>query len=109
LLRGGVYVKMTQEGLKRGVDTVKKDKIQRQYNEVADEVQNLQNIICSVAEFKEKDEETKKNIDSTFKDKEYGYAEKNTKSPWWWPLLINVDDIGQEKGVDDYNNLSSIY
>ena len=29
LLRGGVYVKMTQEGLKRGADVVKKDKIQR--------------------------------------------------------------------------------
>ena len=27
LLRGGVYVKMTQEGLKRGADVVKNDKI----------------------------------------------------------------------------------
>tara|TARA_B110000285_G_C14993569_1_gene547614 strand:+ start:901 stop:1056 length:156 start_codon:yes stop_codon:yes gene_type:complete len=46
------------------------------------------------------------NIEKTFKDKEFGYAEKNRKSPWWWPLLLNVD------GVDDsidYNNLESVY
>ena len=50
-LRTGIYIKMTQEGLKRGADVVKKQKIQRQYEEVADELANLQNIICSVAEF----------------------------------------------------------
>ena len=46
-------------------------------------------------------------IDNSFKDKEFGYAEKNRKSPWWWPLLLNVDGIEQNEA--DYNNLSSVY
>lgn len=48
-----------------------------------------------MAEFKEKDEQEKikENIDKTFKDKEFGFSEKNRKSPWWWPLLLNVDDV----------------
>jgi len=41
------------------------------------------------------------NIEKTFKDKEFGYAEKNRKSPWWWPLLLNVDGIDDSI---DYNN-----
>lgn len=48
-----------------------------------------------MAEFKEKDqqEKIKESIDKNFKDKEFGYAEKNRKSPWWWPLLLNVDGV----------------
>lgn len=50
-LRTGIFMKMTQENLKRGTNIVKNDKIQRQYDEVADELENLKSIICSVAEY----------------------------------------------------------
>jgi hypothetical protein len=58
-LRTGIYVKMTQEGLKRGADVVKNEKIQRQYREVAEELQSLKNIICSVAEYQTEQERIK--------------------------------------------------
>ena len=48
-LRGGIFVKMTQDGLKRGATIVKNDKTQKQYQEVADEIENLKGIISSVA------------------------------------------------------------
>jgi hypothetical protein len=40
-----IYAKMTQDGLKRGNDSVKKANILKQYNEVADEISNLQNLL----------------------------------------------------------------
>lgn len=58
-LRTGIYIKMTQEGLKRGADVVKNEKIQRQYREVADELQSLKSIICSVAEYQNEQQRIK--------------------------------------------------
>ena len=33
---------------------VRRENVEQQYNEVGDEIQKLQNIICSVADFQEK-------------------------------------------------------
>ena len=40
------------------------------------------------------------------KDKESGYEEKNTKSPWSWPLILNAHEVDKELY---YNYLRSIY
>lgn len=84
-LRTGIYIKMTQEGLKRGATVVKNDKIQKQYQEVAEELQNLKSIICSVADL-ENESKIENQISEKFKDKQFGYTQKNQKSPWWWPF-----------------------
>lgn len=51
-LRTGLYVAMTKEGVQRGTNIVKKDKVQRQYKEVADELENLKSIVFSMNEDK---------------------------------------------------------
>lgn len=40
-----IYAKMTQDGLKRGNDSVRKANIIKKYNEVADEISNLQSLL----------------------------------------------------------------
>ena len=40
---------MTKEGLKKGASVVKEQKVNKQYQEVADEIENLSRIISSVA------------------------------------------------------------
>ena len=45
-LRSVIYVEVTKEGVQRGTNMVKRDMVEQQYNEVADELQKLQNIIC---------------------------------------------------------------
>lgn len=84
-MRTGIFMKMTQEGLKRGADMVKKDKIQRQYNEVAEELESLKSIICSVAEYQNEQQKLKDQVKDKFGDKKMGYSE-NKVSPWWWPF-----------------------
>lgn len=37
-LRTGIYYAMAREGYKRGADIVKRDKVQRQYKEIYDEI-----------------------------------------------------------------------
>ena len=54
LFRIGAFYGMSKEGLQRGINVVRQDNIEKQYNEVADELQKLQNIICTVADFQEK-------------------------------------------------------
>lgn len=85
-LRTGIYIKMTQEGLKRGATVVKNDKTQKQYQEVADELQNLKSIICSVADL-ENSSKIEGQISEKFKDKQFGHTLSNQKSPWWWPFM----------------------
>lgn len=41
VMRTGIYTKMTVDGMRRGNDAIKKSKVQKQYNEVADEIENL--------------------------------------------------------------------
>ena len=84
-LRTGIYIKMTQEGLKRGATVVKNDKSQKQYQEVADELQNLKSIICSVADL-ENSSKIEGELSEKFKDKQFGYTQQNQVSPWWWPF-----------------------
>ena len=52
-LRTGIYYAMTREGYQRGADIVKKDKVQRQYKEVSDELQYLRSIILEANENKD--------------------------------------------------------
>ena len=49
-LRTGIYYAMAREGYKRGADIVKRDKVQRQYKEISDELQNLRAIILEANE-----------------------------------------------------------
>lgn len=56
LFRVGVFYGMTNEGVKRGMNIARKDNIEAQYQEVADELLKLQNIICTVSDFKEQKE-----------------------------------------------------
>ena len=51
VFRVGVFSEMTKEGMIRGTSNLREERIARQYNEVADELVKLQNIICSVTDF----------------------------------------------------------
>ena len=71
-LRAGIFIKMTQDGLKRGAVYVKNDKTQKQYQEVADELENLKSIISSVAEL---DNDSKgQRISEVFNEKDIGFT-----------------------------------
>ena len=90
-LRTGIFFKMTQEGLRRGAIVVKNEKTQKQYQEVADELQNLKSIISSVAGQENAYEPyIEEKISEEYQDKQLGYTQtstrKNKASPWWWPF-----------------------
>ena len=55
--RVATFSEMSREGITRGKGTVRRAKVEQQYDEVADEIQKLQNIICSVADFQDINDE----------------------------------------------------
>ena len=71
--------------MKNGKKTVMSEKVQRQYNEVASELKQLQDILINYRPEEDETHETlSKQLDTKF-DKEVGYTEENN-SPWWWPF-----------------------
>ena len=72
-LRTGIYYAMAREGYQRGADIVKKDKVQRQYKEVSDELQYLRSIILEANDNKESQE----GINDKLINKNLGYSEDN--------------------------------
>mmetsp|Transcript_16500 Transcript_16500/g.28021 ORF Transcript_16500/g.28021 Transcript_16500/m.28021 type:complete len:139 (+) Transcript_16500:948-1364(+) len=91
-LRIGVFYEMSKDGFLRGISNVREEQIEEQYNEVADEILKLQQIICSVADYQERQDEEKfkKEMDEKF-DKSYSYSvankvQKEDTPPWWWPF-----------------------
>ena len=98
IFRLAAYYGMTKEGLQRGVNVVRQDNVEKQYNEVADELQKLQNIICTVADFQEQQEaeKFKREMEMQF-NKDYSYSvseelrekekeKKKSQKAWWWPF-----------------------
>jgi len=92
---------MTVESFQRGVNKVKQDKVDRQYREVADEVQNLKAIVCKVAEYQNQSEEMEERkrqeeqkMQKQYENKNLGYREEKLEkqSPWWWPFYLSVDE-----------------
>ena len=59
--------------------------MQRQYNEVADEIENLKKIITQVAGFQAEQDNVKERLNTRYSDRNLGYTAE-TKSPWWWPF-----------------------
>jgi hypothetical protein len=57
VFRTATFFEMTREGTKVGKEKIKRDILEEQYNEVADEILKLQNIICSVADFQQAQDE----------------------------------------------------
>ena len=50
LLRGGIYLKLTKSGLTSAATAIRDQNVLDQYNEVANEIENLRNIISTVTE-----------------------------------------------------------
>lgn len=67
-----IYAKMTQDGMKRGNDSIKKSNILKQYNEVAEEIGKLQNLLKE-AEDSDDSIDLQSLMDQQF-DKEFGYS-----------------------------------
>ena len=94
IFRIGAYYGMSKEGLQRGVNVVRQENVEKQYSEVADELQKLQNIICTVADFQEKQEaeQFKQDMEKAFnKDFSYSFDQEVKKKEandraWWWPF-----------------------
>ena len=76
IFRVAVFSGMTNEGIKRGVGIVRKEKVEEQYQEVADELLKLQNLICTISDFQEKREEEQfiQEMEEKFQ-KEFYYAQ----------------------------------
>ena len=51
VFRGAAFYFMTKEGVEKGKDTVMNELVEKRYNEIADELVSIQQLICSVAEF----------------------------------------------------------
>ena len=66
-----IYAKMTQDGMKRGNDSIKKGNILKQYNEVAEEISKLQNMLDQASENESIDISSL--MDEEF-NKDFGYS-----------------------------------
>lgn len=53
-LRVSVFAEMSKEGIKQNINSIRQEKIERQFYEVQDEILHLQQIICSVADYQKK-------------------------------------------------------
>lgn len=56
IFRVATFAGMTSEGVRRGTDVVRREIVEEQYQEVADELLKLQQIICTVSDFQEQKE-----------------------------------------------------
>ena len=87
VFRTATFFEMTKSGTQQGKLKIRRDIVEEQYSEVADEILKLQNIICSVADFQQKQDEVEFQAEMEAKfNNEYSYTVPKKEAPWWWPF-----------------------